>query len=87
METYVTRRLTVDAIQYVGDNADEIRHFMPDNRIRVNDNGKLEGLLSEGWMEIKPGWWAHTDTVTGALGLSSNVAFERFFRLPTAGEL
>lgn len=82
VKTYVTRRLTVDAVQFNGNNTDEIKAFH--ESIGVNDAGELEAWLTDDCMVIRLGWWVHKDTVTGRLGLCTNTAFEHFFRELTA---
>lgn len=80
MKTYVTRRFSADAVEYTGDNTDEVISFHED--VRVNGNGEPEAWLSDHRMVIRPGWWVYKeDTV---LGVCSDRAFRQFFREPSA---
>lgn len=78
VETYITRRVTVDAIQYTGHNIDVIE--LLDERLAINEHGLLEAQLTEGPMVVHPGWWVTFDTTTGQIGLSSRKAFEQLYQ-------
>ncbi len=77
-QAYKSAELTVVAVQWDGNNYDEITDLTgPDNAVHVD--GEFQVRLGDGrWESLFPGWWVvkHPD---GGLQVASKAAFAKLF--------
>lgn len=77
-QAYRSVELTVVAVQWDGDNYDEIVDFIGSDNV-VHVDGEFQVRISGGrWENLSPGWWItrHSD---GDIHVASPGAFARLF--------